>query len=794
MTQTADHVTAADTDFEIVGTGQNVYESPDIVEGVAKWLETPQDVMEFVAGGDVSDVIVVSRGGTTTFLSMALNAGIKGVVTLQGAPESHLGILCREYGIPAIMSVAIDKGVRTSRGETIPADGVRLRLDVSSRPAGTVSVEVGAPVDDTPRKESGPAGPSPEELAQIMLLLEKFGGVVPHGSEGDRIMQAEMTTKVLSVDDDESLRRPLTREEVNEAIRYLTWNEWDALAARATEGESGLIPRQEYEAVGIANCWFKHPVWLRAIEDRVGIDGIIEIGAIGRREIGSKINMLNIWAMATAPSFGRGISLELGLHDADFRADRITDAFGVVRRLYRGLWESGPILTSMKNYRAEVLDRSWVDRFVADRIDLADPEDHQAFVRFNGAAELMGFLLHFDNRTGVSDHGPYPLADGGFILARDVFLNEPAWPWNDPESPLPWSVTIAMHFEPETPLDVQVVDISTVFTKPANYLPHVTGVSVYERTAWDAPVETVRALSLDDLVRLRAELEDQSAALYGRIAAMSEREKIESGALTYSAGFALPFARAAGMYDELVADYDFRGIDPAVAACYDAITSGVATEMIPRLFLTGSWGNPVPETATESLSDEDRLRFQVLHALVVRGFATPAQLVLSSGLSTGQVERILGAAVENGHVVVGNAKTGLHTLTATGKGAYLVMRESAIEPAVQQAVQEHYARFLEPNRMFKQLATDWQLGSVSDPQERLDAVHADVVSILDGLSAIDARFGVYRTRLTAAADAFRGGDADAFAKPLSDSYHDVWMELHEDLLAMAGRERSDADG
>lgn len=793
MSQTTDTATAApETAFEVVGTGQNVYESPDLIEGVVKWLDTPQDVMDFVAGGDVSDVIVIARGGTTTFLTMALNAGIKGIITLQGAPESHLGIISREYGVPAIMSVAFSKGVRTSRGETIPADGVRVRLDVSSRPTGIVSVEEGAPVDDSPAPESATPAMSPEQLAQIMLLLEKFGGEVPHGAEGDKIMQAEMATKVLYVDDDESLQRPLTREEVNEAIRYYTWNEWDALAARATEGESGLIPRQEYEAVGIANCWFKHPVWLRAIEDRVGIDGIIRLGAIGRNEIGSKVNMLGIWAMATAPSFGRGISLELGLHDADFRADRIRDAFGVVRRLYKGLWGSGPILTSMKGYRAEVLDRSWIDRFVADRIDLTDPQDRQRFVRFNGAAELMGFLLHFDNRTGVSDHGPYPLDDGGFVLARDVFLNEPAWPWNDPESPLPWSVTIAMFFAPDTPLEVQVVDISTVFTEPANYLPYVTGVSVYERKTWDAPIDTVRTLTLDDMARLRTECEEQSAALYGRIAAMSKREKIEAGALTYSAGFALPFARAAGMYDELVADYDFTGIDPAIAACYDTITSGVATEMIPRLFLTGSWGNPVPATATEELSDADRLRFRVFHAIAVRGFATPDQVALSAGLDREVAATVLANAVEAGHATVGKAE--LHTLTATGKGAYLLLRDEAVAPEVRQRVTEHYDRFLEPNLVFKQLATDWQLGTVSDPHQQLDAIHADVVTILDGLADVDERFGIYRIRLSAAADSFHAGNRDAFAKPLSDSYHDVWMELHEDLLATTGRERSGADG
>jgi hypothetical protein len=782
--------TTPDVEFEVIGTGATVYESPEVIEGVAKWLETPEDVMAFVAQDDVSDVIVIARGGTTTFLTMALNAGIRGIITLQGAPESHLGILSREYGIPAIMSVAFTKGVRTGRGEVVPADGVRLRLDISSRPNGTVSATTDAPVDDSEVVQQGP-GMSEEQLAQIMLLLEKFGGVVPHGSEGDAIMQAEMSTRVLYADDD-SMHRDITREEVNEAIRYYTWNEWDALAARATEGESGLIPRQEYEATGIASCWFTHPDWLRAIEDRVGVDGMIDIGRIGRTEIGSKINMLHLWALACAPSFGRGIALELGLHDLAFRADRIRDTFGIVRRIYKGLWGDGPMLTSMKDYQAEVLDRSWIERFDAEKMSIAAEEDRQAFLRFNGAAELMAFLLHFDNRLGVSDHGPYPLPDGGFVIVRDAFVNEPAWSWNNAESGLPWSVTTALFFPAGTPLETRVVDISTLFTTPANYLPYVTDVAVYTRPTWDAPMDAVRQLDFDGMRRLREDCERESAALYGRIAAMSKREKVESGALTYSAGFAISVARASGMYDELVRDYALTEINPVIAACYDTIVSGVATEMIPRLFLTGSWGNPVPEDARETIAPSDVPVFRVLHALVVKGFATAEQLSEASGVPLAEVQAILAAEIEAAHVTL--ARGELHALTGTGKGKYILLRDVAVDAAARAAVDEQYARFLAPNATFKQLASDWQTSKPADAGARLDEVHGTIVEIVGGLATVDDRWGRYGTRLTAAAERFRGGDADALTKPMSDSYHDVWMELHEDLLASTGRERTDADG
>jgi hypothetical protein len=783
-------ITDNGTTFEQVGTGLTVYESPDIVEGVTKWLETPEDVIAFTADdADVSDVVVIARGGTTTFLTMALNAGVRGVVTLQGAPESHLGILAREYGIPAIMSVAFDKGVRTGRGETIPADGVRIRLDVSSKPQGIVSVETGAPVDDSPAPESATPAMSEEQLAQIMLLLEKFGGEVPHGSEGDQVMQSRMRTRALWLDDD-TIHRDLTRDEVNELVTYYTWNEWDALASRATEGESGLIPRQEYEAMGIMNCWFQHPEWLRAIEDKVGIDGVIDIASKAKTEIGTKINMLHIWAMATAPSFGRGIALELNLHDEAYKADRIRDAFGVVRRLYKGFWGTGPILTSMKGYQAQVLDQSWIDRFASDRIDLATDDERSTFQRFQGAAELMGFLLHFDNRLGVSDHGPYPTEDGGFVIVRDIFLNEPAWHWNDPSSPLPWSVTTAMFIGPDSGLETQFVDISTVFTKPANYLPHVRGVAAYVRPTWDAPMSDVRALSLDDMAALRTQCEDQAASLYGRIATMSKREKVEAGALTYTAGFALPFAREAGIVDELAADHDFWGLHPAVAACYDTIISGVATEMVPRLFLTGSWGHQVPAEQEDGLV-ADASEFAVLQALRVRGFATTSQIAESSGLPEVAVESALAGTDERGHTTVTGGRLPMHTLTPAGRARSVLLVNDRTSGADRARITGIYESFLFPNRDFKQLTTDAQGGA--DVTERLDAVHAQIGDVLRDLVVLDDRFDRYGSRLESAIVAYRGGDRDALAKPLSGSYHDVWMELHEDLLATIGRERTETD-
>lgn len=114
-----------------IGTGVKAFTSSNGATGKIRFLDSPEEVLDFIDGPDVESTVVISRGGTTTFMSPALMAGVAGLITLQGAPESHLGILSREFGIPCVMSTEFTEGIQTTRGETIPADGTAVRLDIS---------------------------------------------------------------------------------------------------------------------------------------------------------------------------------------------------------------------------------------------------------------------------------------------------------------------------------------------------------------------------------------------------------------------------------------------------------------------------------------------------------------------------------------------------------------------------------------------------------------------------------------------------------------------------------------
>ncbi len=84
--------------------GRAVFDLDGEVRGTVHHVTTPAAVME-LTGGDLSDVIALVRAGTSAFASPLLANDVHGLLTMEGAPTSHLGILSREYDVPCVMSI-----------------------------------------------------------------------------------------------------------------------------------------------------------------------------------------------------------------------------------------------------------------------------------------------------------------------------------------------------------------------------------------------------------------------------------------------------------------------------------------------------------------------------------------------------------------------------------------------------------------------------------------------------------------------------------------------------------------
>ncbi|MGF2944443.1 MarR family transcriptional regulator [Mycobacterium sp. Lab-001] len=120
--------------------------------------------------------------------------------------------------------------------------------------------------------------------------------------------------------------------------------------------------------------------------------------------------------------------------------------------------------------------------------------------------------------------------------------------------------------------------------------------------------------------------------------------------------------------------------------------------------------------------------------------------------------------------------------------------------ADRRAIGVAYGDFRSLNRDFKELVSDWQLrdgqpnshddsGYDAAVLERLDGVHRRVVPIIAAVSEQLPRLSAYADRLGAAYAKVRRGETMWLTRPLIDSYHTVWFELHEELIGAAGLTR-----
>jgi hypothetical protein len=132
----------------VIAEGFNSFETPKKPIGIVKYLPDPKAVIALIQSGKLKEHIVLAQGGTTTFLAPALSMGCSGVITLSGAPESHLGILSREFQIPCVMTTYLTSSAsRYVTGgdnaahfaEMIKAlDGKKVQLDCTGTEFGRV--------------------------------------------------------------------------------------------------------------------------------------------------------------------------------------------------------------------------------------------------------------------------------------------------------------------------------------------------------------------------------------------------------------------------------------------------------------------------------------------------------------------------------------------------------------------------------------------------------------------------------------------------------------------------------
>ncbi|MFI6515506.1 transcriptional regulator [Spirillospora sp. NPDC050679] len=203
-------------------------------------------------------------------------------------------------------------------------------------------------------------------------------------------------------------------------------------------------------------------------------------------------------------------------------------------------------------------------------------------------------------------------------------------------------------------------------------------------------------------------------------------------------------------------------------------------------------------TPEPALAGSDLL---VLHALRCGGHSGIARVAAATCMDESEVESELIDLAIAGLVTRSPGPFGAWGLTDAGRVADAERIAGELESAgARPAVTAAYEDFMVLNPELLDLCTAWQLKPVdgvmtandhSDPAydarvlDRFTDFDRRAAAVRAELAAALPRFGRYQDRLALALDRAASGRLEYLVDDIA-SYHTVWAELHEDLLATLG--------
>ncbi len=190
----------------------------------------------------------------------------------------------------------------------------------------------------------------------------------------------------------------------------------------------------------------------------------------------------------------------------------------------------------------------------------------------------------------------------------------------------------------------------------------------------------------------------------------------------------------------------------------------------------------------------------VLQAIRLKGRADAAAVALCTDGSESEAQGLLDELLAGGLLKGGPAVR----ITPEGRARLDELTTAERATIDKQALEAVYEDFHAVNDELKAVVTSWQMKDEQTPNDHtnaaydgavvarlVDDVDAQFRPLLERTIALVPRLTPYRTRFDHALARLRDGDTTYVAKPVMDSYHTVWFELHEELIGLLGRTRTD---
>lgn len=278
----------------------------------------------------------------------------------------------------------------------------------------------------------------------------------------------------------------------------------------------------------------------------------------------------------------------------------------------------------------------------------------------------------------------------------------------------------------------------------------------------------------------------------GVVAALTGRSVTVDG----GAGLVLPGEVVAKPVEQAVLD-DVRQL---------AQWAGVTGEQLADRLENRTVAAEAAEAATENAEQEEVsvnapvTELAVLRLVGIKGRVNADNLAASLFADTAEIDSCCAGLVTAGYCATTPAG---FRITPEGRPRLeqlLAEERATVDAAAMTAAYDEFCVF---NGDLKVIITDWQMkdpATVNDHADaeydasvlgRLNETHQRLRPLIGRLGGLAPRLSRYLDRLDRAVERIAEGDHTYVARPIMDSYHTVWFELHEDLIGLCGLTRAE---
>lgn len=265
--------------------------------------------------------------------------------------------------------------------------------------------------------------------------------------------------------------------------------------------------------------------------------------------------------------------LDAGLSPGDpWEGERVEDLAFVMdwwERLQGAFRSDAVLLPGEAGGSMPILDAAVIDDVVG-RLAPADADRHAAVRRMAATLELYSFLLHGEQRDGITGHGPYALADGSTLFFEEFNdLRNDYLPWAQTGTRNVLDNVVVAHAARD--VEVHCDMVGSMAVSPPEFGDRLEGLAVLTNSAG-----TLRTVGDEEVAAIQEAAADAQQELFARAVEWDDAHKIAYGAPLF-ANHLKPFFDLAGLTDPSFGERIMR-------ACQET-----AQRMTPRLI-----GKPVP--------------------------------------------------------------------------------------------------------------------------------------------------------------------------------------------------------